>query len=164
MKRFLALLPLAAICVAPAFCKPEGKASFINTQGEAIGSATLTDTGHGVLLKTNLTGLPEGWHAFHIHEVGKCDPPEFKTAGGHYNPHQKEHGYENPKGSHVGDLPNVFVGKDGVLNTEVLLHGATLEELLEGDGSAIVIHAAKDDYVSDPAGNAGARIACGVIH
>lgn len=169
MKRYylLAGFLIASLGLVPAFSKEmakneTAKASFINDQGQSVGEAVLTNTKQGVLIQTKLTSIPEGWHAFHVHSVGQCVPP-FKTAGGHYNPHNKEHGYENPKGSHVGDLPNVYVGKDGILNSEALLRDSFIKDLLKKDGSSIVVHATKDDYKSDPAGDAGARIACGVI-
>jgi Cu-Zn family superoxide dismutase len=98
--------------------------------------------------------------------VGRCEPP-FTTAGGHFNPGGRKHGFSNPDGMHAGDLPNLRVGKDGTAEAELLTAQVTLSpgptSLLDADGSAIVLHAGPDDYVSDPAGNAGDRIACGVI-
>ncbi|MEB3287269.1 MAG: superoxide dismutase family protein [Vampirovibrionales bacterium] len=146
-------------------------ADVMDAQGKSLGKADFTETAQGVLIHAQLSGVPEGWHGFHVHAVGQCDPKAakgaFTSAGGHFNPAGKEHGFENPKGMHVGDLPNVYVEKDGKLLTETLLQGATLESgptaLLDKDGSALVIHSTKDDYASDPAGNAGSRIACGVI-
>jgi Cu-Zn family superoxide dismutase len=106
-------------------------------------------------------------HGFHVHAVGKCEGPEFKTAGGHFNPATKEHGLENPKGAHAGDMPNLAVGPDGNGKGEFLARGATLGDgagsLFPEGGTALVLHAAPDDMKTDPAGNAGARIACGVI-
>jgi Cu-Zn family superoxide dismutase len=142
------------------------QASLKNAQGETVGQATLTETPHGVLIKTTLTGVPPGVHAFHIHAVGQCEPP-FTTAGGHFNPTSKEHGIENPRGMHAGDMPNVTVPADGQLTFEQLAGQVTLGEgpnsLFDDDGSALVLHAGADDYRSDPAGNAGGRLACGVV-
>jgi Cu-Zn family superoxide dismutase len=142
------------------------RATLKNAQGETVGQAMLTETPHGVLIKTTLTGVPPGVHAFHIHAVGQCEPP-FTTAGGHFNPTAKEHGIENPRGMHAGDMPNVDVPADGQLTFERLAEHVTLAtgsaSLFDADGSALVLHAGADDYTSDPAGNAGARLACGVV-
>jgi superoxide dismutase, Cu-Zn family len=138
-----------------------------NAQGEKVGEAMLMPTPHGVLIKVDIAKLPPGEHAFHIHAVGKCEPP-FKSAGGHFNPMNKEHGIENPKGMHAGDLPNIYVPEDGKLKFDAFATGVTLKagaknSLFHPDGTSLVIHAGADDYKSDPAGNAGDRIACGVI-
>ncbi len=138
-----------------------------NAQGQKVGEATLAETPHGVLLTVTITDLPPGTHAFHIHETGACTAP-FKSAGGHFNPAHKQHGVENPQGMHAGDLPNITVPAGGKLNFDAFASGVTLKKgkpnsLLDKDGSALVVHAGADDYKSDPAGNAGDRIACGVI-
>lgn len=148
----------ALIGFTPAFGNQVAKANFINSLGKMIGQASLVQTEQGILIKSHLTGLSKGEHAFHIHTIGNCVVPDFTLAGGHYSPSDKEHGYENPKGSHLDDMPNVFVGKEGILDSEVLLNGATITELMDQDGSAIVLHAVEDDYRSDPARNAGTRI------
>jgi superoxide dismutase, Cu-Zn family len=144
----------------------QAKAQLKNADGQAVGEAVLTETPHGVLISVTLTGVPAGAHAIHIHQTGKCEPP-FTTAGGHFNPGNMQHGINNPMGMHAGDLPNIQVPADGRLTVEMLDPSVTLKpgpnSLLDADGSAIVIHQAVDDYRSDPAGNAGARIACGVI-
>jgi superoxide dismutase, Cu-Zn family len=137
-----------------------------NVKGQKVGEARLTQTPHGVLIQADLSQLPPGALAFHIHEAGKCEPP-FESAGDHFNPTDKQHGLLDPQGKHVGDLPNLHVAESGTLKVEVLATQVTLDEgqsrLRNPKGSALVIHAKPDDYHSDPAGNAGDRIACGVI-
>jgi len=142
--------------------------SLLNTQGEKIGQAVLMQTEHGVLIHVDAKGLPAGWHALHIHEYGVCEAPKFESAGGHFNPDTKKHGYDNHKGFHAGDLPNVYVNESGELHVELFTDQVTLEAnkantLLRKGGTAIMIHEGADDYQTDPAGAAGARIACGVI-
>jgi Cu-Zn family superoxide dismutase len=143
------------------------KAELYNIEREKVGTATLTETPQGVLIKAELWKLPPGTHAFHIHAVGKCEPPSFTAAGGHFNPFGKGHGIMNSKGLHAGDLPNIHVGTDGKLTFEVLASQVTLgkgqNSIFDDDGSSLVIHEKPDDYKSDPAGEAGPRIACGVI-
>jgi Cu-Zn family superoxide dismutase len=114
--------------------------------------------------------LPHGIHGIHVHAVGRCEPPDFASAGPHWNPEGKKHGLSNPQGPHAGDLPNVDVAADGVLGQAVTLANATLtgpagdpRVLLDADGAALVIHAQADDNMTDPSGNSGARIACAVI-
>jgi len=143
------------------------KARLHDPDGAYVGAVGLVETPNGVLIHATLQNMPAGWHAFHIHETGKCEPP-FKSAGGHYNPFDKAHGIKDPDGMHAGDLPNVFVPASGVNEFQALAPQVTLKEgaqntLFDGDGSAIVMHMGADDYVSDPAGAAGARIACGVV-
>ncbi len=166
----LALLASIACCAlfaSTAFAedKPAGGVTtqLKNAQGKPVGEATLSQTPAGLLIRAKLTGLPPGPHAFHIHETAKCEGPAFKSAGGHYNPGTHQHGFENPKGAHAGDLPNVFVPASGEVQVDVLnSSGAQLDKLLE-TGAALVLHASGDDYHTDPAGAAGDRIACGVI-
>jgi superoxide dismutase, Cu-Zn family len=142
------------------------KADIKNAQGQSIGDAVLTEAAHGVIIHLNLTNAPEGTHAIHIHETGKCEPP-FTTAGGHFNPAAKQHGMDNPMGLHAGDLPNLQVPAGGHLAIDLFATGVTLapgaNSLFGPNGTALVIHQTGDDYKTDPAGNAGARIACGVI-
>ena len=146
---------------------PSASVELRSTKGDPVGTAVLTETPHGVLVSATLNDLPPGDHAFHIHEHGQCVAP-FESAGGHFNPKGAQHGYLNPKGTHAGDLPNVTVLDDGRAKVELLASGVTLAKgkpgsLLDGDGTALVVHAKADDYKSDPAGNAGDRVACGVI-
>ena len=144
------------------------KATLVNTQGQKVGEATLTQTPEGVKIVMQVENLPPGEHAFHIHDKGVCATPEFTAAGGHFNPFGKQHGLKNPAGPHAGDLPNIRVGEDGKANVEAMANLVTLKEgeknsLFQPGGTSLVIHGGVDDYVSDPAGNAGPRIACGVI-
>lgn len=143
------------------------RATFINAQGQPAGTATLTSLGDGgVFISAQLRSLPEGTHAMHIHAVGRCEPP-FESAGGHYNPVQRQHGFLAPDGQHNGDLPNITVRSDGTASAEVVAWMVTLRggaaPLFDDDGSALVVHAGVDDYRTDPSGNAGPRIACGVV-
>ena len=141
----------------------QASAAMMNANGESVGSVTLSATPQGTLLHATLESLPAGAHAFHVHAVGVCEPP-FKSAGGHFNPEGKMHGINNPEGMHAGDMPNIHVPASGALEIEVLNAQLRLDDaLFDEDGAAIVIHEGPDDYVTDPAGAAGPRIACGVI-
>jgi superoxide dismutase, Cu-Zn family len=156
----------AALLAVPALAADKASAVLKDAQGTEVGKATLTTTPSGVLIGLDLTALPAGDHAFHIHAVGKCEPPKFESAGPHFNPDSTKHGLMNPEGPHAGDMPNLHVPDSGKLYVEVLNPTVTLSAesaLLDADGSAIVVHAGADDYRTDPAGNAGDRIACGVI-
>lgn len=139
-----------------------------NSDGEPIGSAELMEEVPGrVVIKLTLSNLQPGVHALHLHSVGRCDKPDFTSAGPHFNPYGKKHGLNNPSGAHAGDLPNITVRSDGTFSDMIFATGVTLRSgtgtLFDSDGTAIVIHERADDNLTDPAGNAGARIACGVI-
>ncbi len=135
--------------------------------GKDVGAATLIQTGDGVRVAVTAYRLPPGTHGLHIHAVGQCQPPDFASAGGHFNPAGKQHGRLNPAGPHAGDLPNLVVAASGEGGIDITTKAVTLEpgpaSLLGEKGASIVIHAAADDEKTDPAGNSGARIACGVI-
>ena len=157
---------LLALAALPAAAQ-SAKATLKNAEGKEVGSAALTQTPAGVLIRLSIKGLPAGERAFHIHGVGKCEPP-FASAGGHFNPGGKKHGLMAAEGHHAGDLPNLHVPAGGELIVEVLNPAVTLEKgkansLFGPQGTALVIHAGKDDYKSDPTGDAGGRIACGIV-
>lgn len=142
-------------------------ASLKSADGKDVGTADLTAVPDGVLIKLSVKGLPPGDHAMHVHAVGKCEPP-FTSAGGHFNPDSKKHGLEVAEGHHAGDMPNLHIPSSGELTVEVLNTAVTLDKdkpnsVFDADGSAVIIHAKADDYKTDPTGNAGDRLACGVV-
>jgi Cu-Zn family superoxide dismutase len=143
------------------------RAELKDAKGQLVGTATLSETPNGVLLHLNLSNAPAGAHAFHIHTTGRCDPPDFESAGAHFNPKKAMHGFLEVKGPHAGDLPNLHIPQGGKLTVEFLAEHASLtgklNPLLDADGATLVLHASPDDYRTDPAGNAGDRVACGVI-
>jgi len=143
--------------------------TLINQEGRQVATATLSEqkTG-GVKIKLEGDNLPPGVHGFHIHDRAVCVPPDFESAGAHYNPTNSKHGFDHSEGPHAGDLENITVSEDGTVFVEVEAPLVTLNPdgentLFTDEGTTLVIHAEPDDYISQPAGNAGARIACGVI-
>ena len=160
----LSLTMSGGVMMAQAPLKVEMK----NAKGESMGVATITEKkGAGVQIALDLKGLPAGEHALHFHMTPKCEGPDFTSAGGHFNPTAKKHGMQNPEGPHAGDMSNFTVAAGGtakatVSNANVTL-GAGANSLFANGGTALMVHAAADDMKSDPAGNAGARIACGVV-
>lgn len=145
---------------------PLASATLRAADGSAKGTARIVGKAGRWELKIAVEGLPAGAHGAHLHTVGKCDAPDFASAGGHLNPHGKMHGSENPQGMHLGDLPNLTVGANGKGSLTAPLAGSAAElqaTLFDADGTAVVVHAGQDDYKTDPSGNSGGRIACGVL-
>ncbi len=144
-------------------------ATLVDPAGQEIGRAMLTETpNYGVLIRVEVEGLEPGAHGFHIHETGRCEVPDFASAGGHYAPRGSAHGVHRRDGKHAGDLLNLVVPESGGVVTEQLAQGVTLEpgeegSLFDDDGSALVIHANPDDYQTQPSGGGGPKVACGVI-
>ena len=147
---------------------PAAVAHLVDGKGQVVGTAVLSLESGGVRILLDVTGLEPGDKAVHIHEVGRCETPSFESAGAHFNPTKAEHGTSNPRGPHAGDLPDITVNADGKGHLETTAKLVTLDKkapasLLDSDGSALVIHEGADDKRTDPAGNSGARIACGII-
>ncbi len=134
-----------------------------NAQGAEVGRATATEVAGGLRITFDGRDLSPGTHGIHVHTTGQCDAPGFETAGGHWNPTGMKHGSMNPQGPHQGDIPNLIVDSAGRGTIGATVPGATLAGMLDADGAAIVVHANADDLMTDPSGNSGGRIACGVF-
>ena len=172
--RAISLLTMSAAALAVAGCATYdntasgqvGQATLLTSNGTPAGSAQLMSDGQTLSLAVMANGLKPGEHGFHLHTTGLCEAPDFQSAGGHLNPEGNEHGSLNPQGKHLGDLPNLSVGASGTARTEVDLGRDTPQlrsQLFDSDGTAVMIHSGPDDYRSDPAGDAGSRVACGVM-
>jgi Cu-Zn family superoxide dismutase len=157
---FIVLLGLSAISAA------KTKVEVKDAQGKSVGEIILWDEGSGVALQLHLHDLTPGEHGIHFHQVPKCEGPDFKSAGGHFNPEGKKHGFDSPDGHHAGDIKNFTVGADGKADAKLDDGEVTLKDgphSLLTSGAAVVVHAKADDYKTDPSGNSGDRVACGVI-
>lgn len=165
MRMSLLLIPAVLLAACETVSEPQGgpPSPLIDQSGKQIGTVRAWQTAGGLSFHINASGLPHGLHGIHVHAVGRCDPPDFASAGPHWNPLGKKHGLNNPAGPHAGDLPNVEVAANGVLAATVTVPGATMASLLDSDGASLVIHGQADDNMTDPSGNSGPRIACAVI-
>lgn len=173
--RTITTAALAAILLVLGACDPAmdtgapvaggrtAAASLRTSAGAEAGRATATEVAGGVRFTADIVGLPPGTHGIHVHMVGACDAPDFTTAGSHWNPNAMKHGTMNPQGPHKGDMPNLIVGTDGRGTIAITIPAATMDGLLDADGAAMVVHANADDLMTDPSGNSGGRIGCGVF-
>lgn len=156
---------LGACATTPPWTEPA--AALRTADGRDVGTVQLREDRGGLSVRVAVRGMPPGTHGLHVHAVGRCEAPGFTSAGPHWNPYQRQHGWENPQGAHTGDLPNLVVGTGGVGEVIYRIAGARLTDgplpLRDADGAALVLHAGGDDYRSDPSGNSGDRIACAVL-
>jgi Cu-Zn family superoxide dismutase len=159
------LLTLSA-CASVDPAGPSAGAAIADAAGRTVARAIVRRTSGRLAVHVEAAGLAPGTYGVHLHAVGRCDPPSFASAGPHWNPADRQHGRDNPAGPHMGDLPNLVVGADGHGVIDMILNAPLAEganPLLDADGAAVVVHAQADDYRTDPSGNSGARIACGVL-
>lgn len=179
--RVMKTLPVAALCgLAVAACVPNGapgdagppepaeaNARILDSGGRQLALASAVQQNDGLRVSVTASGLRSGTYGLHVHAVGRCDAPDFTSAGPHWNPTMRQHGSQNPQGPHRGDLPNLIVGANGQGEIAFTIPDARISGgvggMLDADGAAIVVHAGPDDYRTDPSGNSGARIGCGVF-
>ena len=169
----VALASLASACslpYVPPFTSPPpaAVARLVDASGKSVGQAVFLQQGRSVRILLDVTGLPPGMHAVHLHEVGRCDPPSFESSGGHFNPEKAQHGSVNRRGPHAGDLPNIVVETSGKGHLETSTRRVNVrwrgkDSLLAGNGTSLIVHAGADDLTTDPDGGSGARIACGPV-
>ncbi len=168
MTRLFSVMALAVVVGTAAVSAQMKHVDLKDAKGTSVGMAMISPAkGGGVSIDLDVHGLPPGEHALHFHAVAKCEGPDFTSATGHFNPMNKKHGTQNPDGAHAGDMSNFTVDAKGnakttIVNTNVTM-GAEPNSIYANGGTALMIHAAADDMKSDPAGNAGARIACGTV-
>lgn len=167
----MAFVFLAAACTTGMTAEQAGGAATADLRqadGRSVARAQVVQNGDGVRVIIEAMGLPSGTYGAHIHTSGRCDGPEYTTAGGHWNPMTRQHGSENPQGPHLGDLPNLTIAADGTGSISFDVPHGRLRggdyAVLDADGAAVIVHASPDDYRTDPSGNSGARIACGVLN
>jgi superoxide dismutase, Cu-Zn family len=158
--------PPGPAAATPVMIPVQATATLIDAASKKVGSVNFTDTPSGLLVVGSVSGLGIGPHGIHLHAVGLCEPAGFGSAGSHFNPEGVKHGFRNPAGHHAGDMPNIVTQAAGMHGFQFIVPGVRLtgsDGLLDADGASIVVHSAADDYMTDPSGNSGARLACGVI-